>query len=405
MKYYRPAVLAMFYNQPEKYEIQTDEFEGSVCIRSTYYAKYGENASDVIYLKVDFGFRACRNGDWAIAAYAPDLNQASSDERQLWLGFEIGNEEEFSDSEEHDARFQKWWSRYIMGNWDVEDGPIAKLDYIVQQINAVAQCVVNAPLLSVNDLRRLCFPSAQNTHRYEDAHAEVYKLMIDGLNKDAIMGIGRQLGIDIKAGDKRTLDALEMLFPEESVRTAVRGPLNLVSEQRRRASHKERPPAESYAAFEAFEQDLKALIRSIETIRDNLAERLNVDTERCEKRASAMRNLPKFDESRPTQPNYAIYRAMNIAGKQVKEVRTGELVTVQGRPEMEAIVLEFSDGSMLSIEPATNISQVLKDDGPIDPQDLHITLHVNFVPPMLPFREDVDVQACAVAGEQTKKIV
>src|SRR6266849_6455216 len=73
MRYYRPAVLAMFYNQPEQYSIQTDEFEGKVRIRDSYYRKSGEDNSDSTYLSVAFGFRACRNGEWAIAAYTPDF--------------------------------------------------------------------------------------------------------------------------------------------------------------------------------------------------------------------------------------------------------------------------------------------------------------------------------------------
>lgn len=387
MRYYRPAVLAMFYNQPEKYSIQTDEFEGTVRIRDSYYRKSGEDSSDSTYLNVAFGFRACRNGEWAVAAYTPDLAGASPDEQQLWTGFEIVSEQAFTNAEMDDPRFQKWVSRYIMGNWDVEDGPIATLDQVVKQVNAITECVVNAPLFTVTDLRRLCFPFAQNTHRYEDAHAEVYRLIIDGLDKEVIKGIGDKLGITVKAGDKWTLTALEMLFPCESVRAAVHRPLDHVSKQRRRASHKERLPAQSFPAFEEFEKDITAVICGIETVRDELAERLNVNIERCEKRASAMRGLPVFDDSRPTQPNYGIFSAMNMVGKQVERVRTGELVPAPERPEMEAMVVDFSDGSMMSIEAATNISQIIRGDAPIDPQELHVTFYVNYVPPMLPFKE------------------
>jgi hypothetical protein len=385
MKYFRPAVLAIFYNQPEKYSIQTDEFEGTVKIRDSYYRKSGTDGTDRTYLNVAFGFRACKNGEWAVAAYAPDLAKASPDETQFWTGFEIATEDGFTTSEMDDPRFQKWMSRYLMGNWHVEDGPIAELDRMVSEVNAIAQCVVKAPMFNSTDLRRLCFPFAQNTHRYEDAHAEVYRLIIDGLNKEAIQRIGNRLGIAIKAGDKRTLTALAMLFPDPSVQATVRDPLEYVSQQRRRASHKERPPAQSFPAFEEFEKDLRTVMRSIEAIRDDLALRLDVDIRRCGERASALRGLPAFDESRPTQPNYGIFPALNMVGKQVERVKTGELVSVPDRPEMEALVLEFSDGSMVSIEAATNISQIIRDDGPVNPQELHVTFYVNYVPPMLPF--------------------
>jgi hypothetical protein len=48
----------MFYNESEKYSIQTDEFEGKVRIRDGYC-----EGSDEMYLNVSFGFRACKNGE------------------------------------------------------------------------------------------------------------------------------------------------------------------------------------------------------------------------------------------------------------------------------------------------------------------------------------------------------
>ena len=372
----------MFYNQPEKYSMQTDEFEGRVRIREGY-VDPTDDSPDSAYLNVSFGFRSCKNGEWAIAAYEPDLARSSPEERRLWSGFEIADDQAFNDD---DPRFRKWISRYIMGSWEVEDGPIAALDRVVEQINAVAQCAVGCPLFVVTDLRRLCFPSAQNTHRYEDAHADLYRLVVDGLNKEAIGRIANRFGIVIKAGDKRTIDALEMLFPSGSIRATVRAPLDRISEQRRRASHKERAPAQRFPAFEEFEKDVRTLIGSIELARDDLARRLDANIERCEKRASAMRCLPVFDETRPTQPNYAISAAQNLLGKHVVSVRTGEVIATPDGPEqMEAIVLEFGDGSMMSIEAATNISQIVRDGSSTDQRDLHVTFYVNYVPPMLPF--------------------
>ncbi len=140
----------------------------------------------------------------AVAAYGPDLAKASVDEQRLWTGFEILDGEKFT-AEADDSRFRKWIDRYIMGSWDVEDGPIATLDRVVKQVNAIAECVVNGPLFKSSNIRTLCFPLAQNTHRYQDAHSEVYKLIIDGLNKEAITDLGVRLGIVVNPGDRRTL--------------------------------------------------------------------------------------------------------------------------------------------------------------------------------------------------------
>ena len=228
----------MFHARSDKYRIRTDEFEGEVSVSDDYYRESGGN------LNVSFGFRACTNGEWAVAAYAPDLAGATADEQQLWTGFEILNGDLLTPVV--DERFRKWRDRYIMGNWDIEDGPIASLDRVVAQVNAVVRCVVNEPLFNCSSLRMLCFPSAENNHGYQDAHSEVYKLVIDGLNKEAIAKLGHKLGIVVRAGDKNTVNALEMLFPSDATRMAIRKSLDQVSAQRRLADHKARPAPKNF---------------------------------------------------------------------------------------------------------------------------------------------------------------
>jgi hypothetical protein len=76
MRYYKPAVLAMFHHESDKYVIHTDEFEGDVRIRDAYHDP-NAGTDDESHLNVSFGFRACRNGEWVVAAWMPDLDKAS----------------------------------------------------------------------------------------------------------------------------------------------------------------------------------------------------------------------------------------------------------------------------------------------------------------------------------------
>jgi hypothetical protein len=122
----------MFQSQSEKYAIRIDEFEGKVHLTDRYYRE-AEERNERTWISVAFGFRACKNGEWAVAAYRPDLEEASTDEQKLWVGFRI-EDDAFPD--ELDPRFKKWFDRYIMGSWDVEEGPIASLDRVVKQVNA-----------------------------------------------------------------------------------------------------------------------------------------------------------------------------------------------------------------------------------------------------------------------------
>ena len=50
---------------------------------------------------------------------------------------------------------------------------------------------------------------------------------------------------------------------------------------------------------------------------------------------------------------------------------------------MEALILEFSDGSMMTLEFASNISQVV-EDVPVAPEAVHLRFHITSVPSMLP---------------------
>jgi hypothetical protein len=288
MRYYRPAVLAMFHSQADKYTIHTDEFEGEVRVRSSHYALH-EGTDNQSYLNVGFGFRACKNGEWAVAAWGPDLNRASADEQQLWSGFQI--DDDTLTAADYDTRFMKWVRRYIDGSWDVEPGPIAGLATVVGELNSITECVVSVPLFSSKEIRGLCFPLAENNHRYHDAHAEVYKLIIDGPNREAIKRLVDKLGVSVNPEGKWTKKALGLLLLD-AVRPAVIDPLERVSKQRRLAGHQERPEARSFPAFEEFGKDMRALVAGLETLRDDLAERLNVDVAGCQERASSVRELP-----------------------------------------------------------------------------------------------------------------
>jgi hypothetical protein len=121
----------MFHQQSEKYSIKTDEFEGEVRTRDGYYEEKD------VYLNVAFGYRASADGEWAVAVYAPDLANASPAEERKWIGFEILGEEGFIAD---DSRFQKWWARYILGDWDIEDGPIAR-DFGISQSELERGCL------------------------------------------------------------------------------------------------------------------------------------------------------------------------------------------------------------------------------------------------------------------------
>ena len=313
----------------------------------------------------------------------PDLVKASENEKRQWIGFHL-DETELSDAA--DPRFDKWVRRYIDGSWDVDNGPIAQLDAVIRQINAITTCAVDRPLFTATDIRGLCFPSVENNHRYHDAHSEAYKLLQDALSREAIDRLAAKLGISVKSGDQWTTKALKQLLPE-SLHSGIFDPLEVVSQQRRIADHKERPAPVPFPAFETFRNNMAEVVRGLENLRDALGQVLNLDVGSCEERASALKHLPTFDESRPAEANYGICNAYRGRGKQIVEVRAGYRSPTAGLHDSEALILEFSDGSMLSIDALTNIRQLIEPDHPpLTPESLHVTFDVTYIPPLQPYR-------------------
>jgi hypothetical protein len=113
------------------------------------------------------------------------------------------------------------------------------------------------------------YPAAQNTHRYEDVHRELYGALIDGMQTDAIELLGGRLGPPINTQNSRTRDALAKIM------TAASDPVfedafENVSAQRRLASHNARPPAKAVNAFERFTDDLRACHAALHRLRTAL---------------------------------------------------------------------------------------------------------------------------------------
>ena len=66
--------------------------------------------------------------------------------------------------------------------------------------------------------------------------------------------------------------------------------------------------------------------------------------------------------------------------------RAGYRKPVEGHADTEALVLSFEDGSMLGIDPVSNIGQLIGEPISLTAEALHVTLWVTFVPPLKPYK-------------------
>ena len=197
----------------------------------------------------------------------PDL-QDTEDEFTKWHGF-LAQPDTLT--KRPDARFDRWVQRYLKGSWGVENGAIARIREQVRKLNSLTVSAVGKPLFKSSDLPGVCFPIAQNNHKYHDAHSELYMVLIDGLNKDAMEALGERLAVPLKcAANKQTLKLLNELLPN----TMLNG-LDVISENRRPATHGERPAPQWMGAFERFNDDLNGVIEVLRVITNDLEDRLH----------------------------------------------------------------------------------------------------------------------------------
>src|SRR5262249_45998031 len=153
--------------------------------------------------------------------------------------------------------FELWKRRYLQGDWNVENGVRAQLSEGIQISRGLTGAVLGVPLFKHEIPASLSFPSAQNTHRYQDAHANPYPYLIDGIDKASLKALAIHLGTSVNVDSSKTVAALRALLPQLETTGAFNRAMELVSTQRRLAGHEVRPPAQAFRAFEQFTEDLQ----------------------------------------------------------------------------------------------------------------------------------------------------
>ena len=242
VEFFEQGVIAAYIQQADRFIVQTDYFEGHLSSR------YAEGSDPADPIDIRFGYRTLESGDLAIAAFRPDLYQKSPAHVQRWAAFKLATPRWAN----RDERYSSWLRRYFDGDWEVKNGPRAELGAVLERINALATETVGMRLFGSDSTESLTFPSAQNTHRYEDAHQALYGLLIDGLEKECIARIGAQAGVSLKLTSDKTVAALKNLPSMPPNTSLLWAAFDVTSKERRLASHKVRPPAVRLLAFEEY---------------------------------------------------------------------------------------------------------------------------------------------------------
>jgi hypothetical protein len=375
--FFDQQVLAAYRNDPHKYEITSDNFEGTITVTDEYYRELEAVERTKEYLNIRFGYRTLIDGNLTLVVWLPDLFDKSKHHAAKWAAFHIKTE----DWMEPDERFENWVRRYIEGSWDVDNGPLFYLGETIQIVNGLTAELVGIPLYKHElDDRQVSYPAGENTHRYEDAHKTLYGYLIDGLDKDCMSALGTEFGKTLKIGSKKSVEALKMLFPAlENGKYFIQS-VNLVSDQRRRASHSARPPAKSFPAFSTFSNDLYLCLNGVKEVLTMIENEFGVDGKGAHERHEAKKWLSKL--SAPANPHGLILQVSRMKGKTIEKVEYGTREDIKQVHGSEAIIIYFTDGSIMGLDTGSSAFNVAESEQPFRAEDLHIDFMVHWVQPL-----------------------
>jgi hypothetical protein len=373
--YFDQGVLAPYRDEPHKYRIESDYFDGRLSTTDEYYRQLEIEGRTDEYVDIRFGYRTRMDGSLALVVWLPDLIEKSKKHLPKWSGFHLKGRDWALGPDE---RFDKWKQRYLEGDWGVENGPLHSLEHVMKTINALTVEVIGIQLFKHEVDVSLNSPSAENTHKYQDAHKELYGFLIDGLDKECICRISKRVGRGNRIHEKKTIEAITVLFPNLKNSEAFTRALDVVSEQRRLASHGVRRPARWYPAFSQFTKDLKLCVEAMNELLATLERAFGLDGERMFRRHEAKKMLPVIN--RPPQSHYSIVQASGMVGKIVERVEFGFREELKGVHQTEALIIHFTDGSIMSIETGSNAANLSTSENGLRPEDFHADFLLNWVP-------------------------
>ena len=375
--FFEVDVLSYYENNPHKYELDADDFEGVLKTTDTHYYKLescGMLNEDITQIR--FGYHSRKDGTLCIAVYLPDLVKVSEKERAKWCAFKVEKSLLATD----DERFKRWYDRYIKGSFDVESGPRKRLARIIEKINACCKTLVSEPLYTAVPDKSVRYPSSQNTHAYEDAHKNLYGFLIDSLSKTCLLAFASLRNQIIpEAQNMRSKILLRHVFNELGKNSKLHTLLSTVSNQRRKASHGDRPEARESDAFGDFYRDLEDATEAYEELLGLIESEFSVSAIQELERHEIMNHLPKIDKNKTIESNYSICEAKLMEGKTIEKVWFGMREDIEGEHQSEVLYLQFTDGDVLAMETGSNASDLERNPA-MKPDSIAVDFLLTWVP-------------------------
>lgn len=365
-KYFDRAALNFYRTNSHTYNLSEDDMGGEVRVSN----KWDESiANNFPYIELKFAFRKLVDKRICIGVFMPSFkDKVSEKDYSKWMAFHI-TKPEFH--EENDG-FDRWVNRYINGSWEIEDGPKIQIEREIKLINALTKIQFKASFFKHDQYRLVNYPIAENDDEYTKSIVELYRWIIDGMEKDTIFNLSAFLNIELMDKEKR-LNSLKEILPIHLI-DSIHTPINLISRKRMSIHGISSSGITAYPAFDTFNSDLFLVCNAITKLKNWLEQTLNLNAQSCLDRLESLQLFPNF--SGPPRPGFKIIDAQRMVGKTIEKVEFGETKFHEDAHQGEAINIYFTDGTALTIIIGSNASNISFDHEKIKPSDIHTDLMI-----------------------------
>ena len=371
--FFEADVLNLYASHPDKYELDTDFFEGVLETTEAYFYQLKSSGKLDEYISIRFGYHSKTDETLCIAVFLPDLVKAPEIERRKWRPFIV----EKSLLSQEDERFEMWYDRYIQGSFAVPIASRKRLSHIIKKINACCKTLADEPLYTKVPDKSIRYPISQNSHAYENAHRNLYGFLVDSLSKKCLLNLAGIRNQTIpEAQNMRSRKLLQHVFNKLGEHSKLHILLSKVSRQRGNSSHDVRPAAIEYDAFGNFYRDIEGAAEAYEELLKLVESEFGVSADRELKRHEAMNYLPKIVGA--VESHYSICEATKMAGKTVENVKFGMREAIEGEHQSEVLRVKFTDGETLAMDTKSNASG-LERNAAMKPNEFHVNFMLKWV--------------------------
>jgi len=189
-----------------------------------------------------------------------------------WKGFLLDNPLFHKENNE----FNRWIERYINGSWEVDDGPKIKINRELKLINSLTKIKFWETLFKYEEYRLLNYPIAENNEEYTKSILELYRFLIDGMEKDCIVDLANFKSINLTDSKKR-LNSLKEVLPEQLIKI-IHKPFSLINRKRMPIHGIPSKEIITYPAFENFNNDLRNINNALANLKEWLEKEFNLDS-------------------------------------------------------------------------------------------------------------------------------